>query len=151
MFLRTITAAGMVLALATQTWQIARADDVRSEIEAVNQKWDDTFNRKDAAGLAALYTADAKLLPPAKVIISGTDDIKQFWEKSLQAGFADHTIKIIEVQTSGNLAYQASRWTVTGPGKDGGRVTIEGKLVSVLERQPDGTWKARLHSWNAAP
>jgi ketosteroid isomerase-like protein len=100
---------------------------------------------------AALYTADAKLLPPAKTIISGKDDIEKFWEKAFQGGFADHKIDILELRSSGNWAYQASHWIVTGPGNSGGRVTHEGKLVSILEKQPDGTWKARLHTWNNEP
>ena len=90
-------------------------------------------------------------LPPAKTIISGKDDIQKFWEKAFQGGFADHKIDILELRSSGNWAYQASHWTVTGPGNNGGRVTHEGKLVSILEKQPDGTWKARLHTWNNEP
>jgi hypothetical protein len=30
-------------------------------------------------------------------------------------------------------------------------VTHEGKLVSILEKQPDGTWKSKLHTWNNEP
>jgi uncharacterized protein (TIGR02246 family) len=141
---------GAVLAVMLSA-QAVPAQDARTEIEAANKKYDATFNQKDATGLTALYTADAKLVPPAKVVISGKDEIIKFWEKGFQGGFADHKIDIIEVKTFGNWAYQASHWSVTGPGKEGGRVPHEGKLVSILEKQPDGTWKIRLHTWNNEP
>lgn len=148
MFGRIVAGAALAVALSVQA---VPAQDARSEIEAANKKWDDTFNGKDAAGLAALYTSDAKLLPPAKTVVSGKDDIQKFWEKAFQGGFGDHKIDIIDLRSSGNWAYQAAHWTVTGPGNNGGRVTHEGKLVSILEKQPDGTWKARLHTWNNEP
>jgi uncharacterized protein (TIGR02246 family) len=141
----------IVVRTAWAVSQAVPAQVARSEIEAINEKWDDAFNSNDAAALAALYTVDAKLLPSTTAIISGKDDIQKFWEKVFQRGFGDHQIDIIDLRSSGNWVYQVSHWTVTGPRNNGERVRYEGKLVSVLEKQPDGTWKARLHIWNNGP
>jgi ketosteroid isomerase-like protein len=36
----------------------------KAEIEAVNAKWTDFFNKGDFAGVASLYTDDATAFPP---------------------------------------------------------------------------------------
>jgi ketosteroid isomerase-like protein len=36
------------------------------EIDAVNAKWTELFNKGDFAGIASLYTEDAIALPPAR-------------------------------------------------------------------------------------
>ena len=36
----------------------------KAEIEAVNAKWIDFFNKADFAGVASLYTEDATAFPP---------------------------------------------------------------------------------------
>ncbi len=36
----------------------------KAEIEAVNAKWIDFFNKGDFAGVASLYTEDATAFPP---------------------------------------------------------------------------------------
>jgi uncharacterized protein (TIGR02246 family) len=129
---------------------IVYAQDIRASVEAGNAKWDAAFNKKDAAGLTALYTADAKLLPPAKVVVSGSGEIEKFWKGIFEAGFADHKIEIVDLKAEGNVAYQASRWTATGPAAGGTRATYTGSLISVLEKQADGSWKSRAHTWNVA-
>lgn len=45
--------------------------DLRAEIEQRNQEFMDAFNRGDAAGVAAAYTDDARVLPPGGNPVSG--------------------------------------------------------------------------------
>ena len=49
--------------VAVLTGLIAPAFAQRAEIEAVNAKWVDFFNRGDFAGVASLYTEDAIAFP----------------------------------------------------------------------------------------
>ena len=53
---------GLVIALVIGL--IAPAFAQRAEIEAVNAKWIDLFNKGDVAGVASLYTDDATALRP---------------------------------------------------------------------------------------
>ncbi|MEJ1157991.1 YybH family protein [Prosthecomicrobium sp. N25] len=142
-----LMATALAVGLGTS---LAHAQDIRATIEAGNAKWDAAFNKKDAAGIAALYAADAKLLPPAKVVVSGPAEIEKFFKSILEGGFADHKIEIVDLKVEGNLAYQAGRWTATGPAQGGTRATYTGSLISVLEKQADGSWKSRAHTWNVA-
>ena len=52
------------LVVAVLTGLIAPAFAQRAEIEAVNAKWVDFFNKGDFAGVASLYTEDATAFPP---------------------------------------------------------------------------------------
>jgi uncharacterized protein (TIGR02246 family) len=122
--------------------------DIRKVIEANNGKWNDAFNRGDARAVMSLYVDDAKLLPPTNAVVSGSQEIRAFWESMIKNGFANHAIEIVEVRAIGDMAYEAAKWRATGPGKDGGEQSYSGNLVNIFERQSDGSWKSRLHTWN---
>ena len=57
--------------VAVLTGLIAPAFAQRAEIEAVNAKWVDFFNKGDFAGVASLYTEDATAFPPGAGLIAG--------------------------------------------------------------------------------
>jgi ketosteroid isomerase-like protein len=42
----------------------------KAEIEAVNAKWVEFFNKGDFAGLASLYSEDAIALPPGSSMVT---------------------------------------------------------------------------------
>src|SRR6185312_12208187 len=50
---------------------IAPASAQKAEIEAVNAKWIEFFNKGDFAGIASLYTADATAFPPGSAMVKG--------------------------------------------------------------------------------
>ena len=49
---------------------IAPAFAQKAEIEAVNVKWIDFFNKGDFAGVASLYTEDATAFPPGSGMVN---------------------------------------------------------------------------------
>jgi hypothetical protein len=44
----------------------------KAEIEAVNAKWVEFFNKGDFAGIASLYTDDATAFPPGSGMVKGS-------------------------------------------------------------------------------
>jgi ketosteroid isomerase-like protein len=46
----------------------AQAFSQKAEIEAVNAKWMELFNKGDFAGIGSLYTEDATALPPGSAM-----------------------------------------------------------------------------------
>ena len=54
-----------VIALVTAL--VAPAFAQKAEIEAVNAKWIDFFNKGDFAGVASLYIEDATAFPPGQI------------------------------------------------------------------------------------
>src|SRR5262249_24551032 len=51
-----------------------------AEIEAVNAKWIECFNKGDFAGLASLYTDDATAFPPGSGMVKGRAAIEALWK-----------------------------------------------------------------------
>ena len=49
------------------------------QIRAASANWVHAFNAKDSAGIAAVYTSDAMLLPPDAERIEGLEAIAGFW------------------------------------------------------------------------
>lgn len=125
------------------------AESLEAAVKSGNAAWNDAFNRGDAAGVAQLYTSDAQVLPPNKTPAKGTEAIRDFFKGLIEGGYSDHEIETLEVREAGDLGFQTGRWRALAPATDGGeRPKAEGLIVTIHERQKDGTWKIRVHTFN---
>lgn len=125
------------------------ADDFASAIKTGNAEWDAAFNRGDAAAVAQFYAQDAQVLPPNKTPVQGTAAIQEFFAGLIKGGYTDHEIETLEVREAGDLGYQTGRWRARGPATDGGeQPAVDGLIVTIHEKQQDGTWKIRVHTFN---
>ena len=122
--------------------------DINTAVKEAQHRWNTAFNGGDAAAVAALYTLDGIVLPPAHAAVKGTAAIAEFWAGLISAGVRDHGIELHDAQSVGDLAYSNGKWWATGSGDDGKEVRFEGTLVTVLRRERDGSWKTCLHTWN---
>src|SRR5262245_48570605 len=64
----------IVPVIALVTALVAPAFAQKAEIEAVNAKWIDFFNKGDFAGVASLYTEDATAFPPGSGMVKQSCD-----------------------------------------------------------------------------
>jgi uncharacterized protein (TIGR02246 family) len=123
-------------------------DEVREEIRNINLKFAELFKHGDAAGVAALYTADAHLMPPDAPPVRGADAIEAFWQGAMKMGVKSATLETVEVESSGgDLATEIGQFTLgmDAPGK--GRVEMIGKYI-VLWKREGGVWKLHADIWN---
>jgi len=126
-------------------------EDVREVIKNTNLKFAEIFGRGDAAGIAAFYTADARLMPPDMPTLQGAEAITAFWQGAMEMGIKAATLETIEVETSGgDLATEIGRFTLgmEVPGGGDERVEQTGKYI-VLWKNDGGTWKLHADIWNA--
>jgi ketosteroid isomerase-like protein len=65
----------ITLVFALVTGLIAPVFAQQAEIDAVNAKWIDFFNKGDFAGVASLYTEDATAFPPGSGMVKGRPGI----------------------------------------------------------------------------
>jgi len=122
--------------------------EIREAIEKTNSKFAEIFKRGDAAGIAAFYTADARLMPPGTPTLSGTEAIKAFWQAAMNQGIKAATLETIDVETSGGaLATEIGQFTLTMETPDGKRAEQTGKYI-VLWKNDGGTWKLHADIWN---
>jgi uncharacterized protein (TIGR02246 family) len=123
-------------------------EDIRKEIKNTNLKFAEIFARGDAAGIAALYTPDAHLMPPDAPAMRGTDAIEAFWQGAMKMGIKTATLETIEVESSGgDLATEIGQFTLGIDAPGGGRVEQSGKYV-VLWKRDGGVWKLQADIWN---
>ena len=123
--------------------------NIQTEITAINAKFDQAFNSKNAADIGKLYEANAKVLPaPAGAPVVGVDAIQAFFAGLIEAGVIEHKLTLTEAVADGNLAYQYGNWAGAMIDAEGARQTFGGNVHLVYRKQTDGSWKAVTHIWN---
>ena len=118
-------------------------------IEAASAQWVDAFNQGDTAALAALYTEEAKLLPPNSQMIVGREGIQAFFQASFDAGEAKVQLTVIELSVSGDIAHVVGKYTFTLQPEDGEAISDNGKYVEIWKRE-NGTWIMDKDIWNSS-
>ena len=59
---------------------------MRHGIDETHRRFEDAFNRGDAAGAARqLYTRDARILPPGATMVDGRDGTAEYWAAAAAA------------------------------------------------------------------
>jgi len=125
-----------------------KSGQVRASIVAANQQFIAAFNRGDAPAVAAMYSADARLLSPNSPMAEGSKAVQQFWQGAISAGLKMVSLETLHVESQGNLAFEVGRYALTMPKSGGGTTTDAGKYVVVWERE-GGKWKIAADIWNS--
>jgi uncharacterized protein (TIGR02246 family) len=117
----------------------------QGEIEAVNAKWIDFFNKGDFAGLASLYTEDATAFPPGSGLVKGRPGIEALW-KSMAEKVADPHLTTLDVKALGpSAAREIGTFSLTTKGSPPQQVT--GKYLVVWEKVGND-WRLAADIWN---
>lgn len=118
---------------------------LRQGIEESNHHFEKAFNGGDPAAAAqAVYTRNARILPPGAAMVEGRDEIAQFWiaaAKNLNVQRIE--LSTVDLQPLGDGAYEIGRATLT---LTGGQSAVA-KYV-VIWRQEDGKWRWHVDIWN---
>lgn len=122
-------------------------DAVRKSVTEGNRKFGAAASRKDYAGMAALYTDEAKVLPPDAPIVTGRKAIEEFWRSAAAAlGLTSVTLKTLDLEAAGDNAYEVGEADLrlsSGPAKV--------KYVVVWLKGDDGQWRIHRDIWNNMP
>jgi uncharacterized protein (TIGR02246 family) len=118
--------------------QTAHDFDFRSAIEAAISEFEKAANAKDAETIANMYAEDATLLPPGSPLIKGRANIRAFWQSFFDAGASDASLRVVEVGSAGDLAYEIGTFQAKLPSPQGGTAPASGKYVVAWKRQADG-------------
>ena len=122
---------------------------IQTEISAINAKFDQAFNAKNAADIGQLYDTNAAVMPaPAGAPVIGVQAIQAFFAGLIEAGVIDHKLTLADAVEDGNLAYQRGNWAGAMVDAEGVRQTFGGNVHLVYRKQTDGAWKAVTHIWN---
>jgi uncharacterized protein (TIGR02246 family) len=114
-------------------------------IQALNDKWTAAFNKGDAAAIAAMYTADAYVLPPGSGVVKGHQAIEAFWRQAAHE-MGDAKLTTVDVLPLGPRAAREIG-TVTLETKAQPPQRIAGKYA-VVWRKIRGHWLLATDIWN---
>jgi len=135
----------IVLVLAFLVGLIAPAFAQKAEIEAVNAKWMELFNKGDFAGIASLYADDATAFPPGSAMVKGSAAIGAMW-KSMAEQVSDPKVTTLDVKPLGpSAAREIGTFSLKTKGPTPKEVT--GKYVVVWEKVGEH-WKLAADIWN---
>lgn len=123
---------------------------LRKTIEAQTAKWAAAYNSQDAAGVAALYTEDAIVLPPNHEMVQGREAIEELMNSDFQMGAQDIVLTTIEVMGMGDAAYEIGKYTIKIKTEGQPVMTDAGKYMGLFKRQEDGSWLLYRDTWNSS-
>ena len=153
-----IPLAGLAISFALPTFaQQTNTPDpqIRQQLVALVQKFDDAYNNNDPAALVALYTEDAVLVTDTGQIY-GREAIEKYFVEQFQKVHFSNAISTLDqssphiLGTAGNEVWETGAWTQTLKGETFGPLQLKGyhSSIAVLD---GGVWKKRLLMWNITP
>ena len=134
-----------VVALAGTAAVDAQSGTVKAAIDASNKKFSEALAAGNAAGVAALHTEDAVLMPPNTEAVKGRPAIEKLFMAFVAAGIKGVTLTSQEVEAHGDTATELGAYSI----KDAtGKEIDRGKYI-VLWKRVKGEWKLHRDIWNS--
>jgi ketosteroid isomerase-like protein len=115
------------------------------------QKTNRIFEQEVAAkrnidALDQVYTRNARILPPGAEMISGRDNIKNFWRGAIESmGVKAVKLQTVEFEALGDAGLEIGRATLEFT--LAGAQPVDVKYV-VLWKREDGDWKWDVDMWS---
>lgn len=121
-------------------------ESARQSLLQVDQAWAAAASAgKDAAYVASFFADDGVMVPAGAPVVAGKAAFLAFVAGSFAApGFHiswTPSLENVHVSADGTMGYSVSDSVTTFPGPDGKLVTVQGRGVSIWEREADGEWK----------
>lgn len=142
---RTMPLAALLILLALGPAGCAQAPVPEPFPQAAADEWIARYTANDAAGIAALYSEDAQLLPPDQEIVEGRAAIQEFFARTNPPGSADIEIATVETHVFGDYAHRQGSFLLKGPE---GAAVAAGKFLELWKKM-DGRWLIHRDMWSA--
>jgi len=159
--MRTRTHARVFLVLASCMVAFACAeqpqeppDNRAADAAAIRQAdiaWAKAAETNGLEGLISYYTDDVMVLPPNMPILVGKDSVR----KDLAGLFnmPGFSLKFqpvkVEAARSGEIGYVQGTYEMTMNDPKGTPMTDKGKYIEIWKKQPDGSWKCAVDTFNS--
>ena len=125
------------------------AERLRKVLAEAGVKLMEKLRDGDAAGVAAMYTEDAVVLPPNMEKVSGRAAIEEFWATGIsQLGLKFSELKTEELLGSGDFFIQIGSYTLTIQPAGQKPVEDKGKMVMIWKQTAEG-WRVHRDIWNS--
>lgn len=126
-------------------------EQLRQALQETNDEAARILESGDLAGLDAVYTADATILPPGAPSVTGREGIKAYWDAGhREMGITGAELTTVDLRRAGDRVIEIGNAEITVEAEDGGSDRLPFKYV-VVWKQENGAWKWHVDIWNANP
>lgn len=127
------------------------AEEVTAIVNGIWEEYAASVKAGDPERWIALWTEEGVQMPPDEPFVEGKEGILARVRMVMQAAPVDEfVITPLEIQSAGDWAYARGVYTVSftfaATGEQG---FIDGKFMTILHRQPDGSWKIHRDIFNS--
>ena len=121
----------------------------KAAVHAAHEDYIKAVGNHDAAGVAALYATDARLMPPGEPMVTGRDAIEAWGQGMFDMGVKSLDMNEIDLIQAGDLTVSVGhyRLVVEPPGAD--RMEDVGKYLEVYRTKADGSVEIILDTFNS--
>jgi uncharacterized protein (TIGR02246 family) len=142
----------MTINITDNTAGDAYAHDKRA-IHELMTNWAAAVKIKDVAALTSMITDDAVFLPPGFPPIRGKQAVERMYRGFFpQFQAIEQTVVLEELEIMGDWAFAwGSEQSILVTQPTGSTIHTEGKGLSILKRQADGSWKISRGINNSLP
>jgi uncharacterized protein (TIGR02246 family) len=147
----------MALALASLGVASCASKKDGADIEAINklhQREMEASRKWDIDTLSSLWTDDVVMLPAGEPALIGRDanraSITRLRDESGRAEIRDYILSFNEVKVTGDWAFEWGTYSGTLAPEGGGEsLRATGKVIRVLRKDADGSWKIARAMYNS--
>ena len=116
-------------------------------IAANNAAFSRAYVKGDARAVASLYSEDARLHPPGRVV-EGREAIERFFTSGPKRKVLHHSLETESLEIRGDTAIETGVWKSTVKVGDGDPSTSSDRYLLVWQRKPDGRWLIEQDWWH---
>jgi len=126
-------------------------DELREKIVKINQQMAKAMMEGNSQATLGFYTKDAVSLPNYGEMVKGIDAIKKSNDEMVSSGMKVNSMEFntVMVNTYGNVVSEIGTYKMnaTMPGM-ASPMEDTGKYLTLWEKQPDGSLKIKVETWN---
>ena len=123
--------------------------DVESQIRGLSQDYVTSFNTGNYDQVAGLFAGDGVLMAPRHDAANGQKAVERLLREFGENGYSDLRIETTRVDSSGDMAMEVGRYSVTIRNPNGTLMAERGKYVKVWRRL--GAWLILADCWSRNP
>ena len=121
--------------------------DVLSTIRGLTQDFSMNFNTGNYDQVAGLFASDGLFMVPHHESVVGTKPIERKLREFGESGYQDLRFETIRVDSSGDMAMEIGRYSVSILSEHGSSKADRGKYVKVWRRL--GAWRIVADCWSS--
>lgn len=145
--------SGILFLLLSATISFAQSnEDYKRQIESLNAEMAQAMVAGDSQKSMGFYTKDVISLPNYQPMLTGLEELRRSNEEMKNSGMTVNAFhsKTLNVISGGNYITETGTFEITFTMKGlESPVTDSGKYVTIWEKQPDGSLKIKIETWNS--